>query len=241
MRTFELDVLCCPRCSGRLRLVALMAEPNEIRRYLRALGEPTERSKVAPATRDTSPRFMHRPLGNERATKPRLVTPPNRLEVVDHSPNVPANGSRPPCTPVRGSPRRRASFTGARLLLLTRRKRTTEGLAAGEPLAGRSATRATPRRELALRSFGGLVRCGDLWRPLRAALSGKEREDAQGRQNRSERDDGATRIVDYRHHGTVLRGPWPNEPRWRGAKSRSRREDAPARPAASTASDPCAS
>lgn len=39
MRTFELDVLCCPRCSGRLRLVALMTEPKEIRRYLRALGE----------------------------------------------------------------------------------------------------------------------------------------------------------------------------------------------------------
>lgn len=42
MRTFKLDVLCCPRCSGRLRLVALMTEPKEIRRYLRALGEATE-------------------------------------------------------------------------------------------------------------------------------------------------------------------------------------------------------
>ena len=42
MRTFALDVLCCPRCSGRLRLVALMTEPKEIARYLRALGEPTD-------------------------------------------------------------------------------------------------------------------------------------------------------------------------------------------------------
>ncbi|OJY21670.1 MAG: hypothetical protein BGO98_02250 [Myxococcales bacterium 68-20] len=28
MRTFALDVLCCPRRSGRLRLVALMTEPR---------------------------------------------------------------------------------------------------------------------------------------------------------------------------------------------------------------------
>ena len=42
MRTFAVDVLCCPRCSGRLRLVALMTEPKEIRRYLHALGEATE-------------------------------------------------------------------------------------------------------------------------------------------------------------------------------------------------------
>jgi hypothetical protein len=42
MRTFAVDVLCCPRCSGRLRLVALMTERNEIARYLRALGEPTD-------------------------------------------------------------------------------------------------------------------------------------------------------------------------------------------------------
>ena len=40
MRSFALDVLCCPRCSGRLRLVALMTEPKEIARYLRALGSP---------------------------------------------------------------------------------------------------------------------------------------------------------------------------------------------------------
>lgn len=34
MRTFSVDVLCCPRCSGRLELVALMTEPKkQIRRY----------------------------------------------------------------------------------------------------------------------------------------------------------------------------------------------------------------
>src|SRR5690606_35038581 len=49
MRKFAVDVLCCPRCSGRLRLVALMIEPKEIRRYLRALGEPTEAPPRGPA------------------------------------------------------------------------------------------------------------------------------------------------------------------------------------------------
>ena len=49
MRTFAVDVLCCPRCSGRLRLVALMTEPKEIRRYLRAVGEPTEGPDRSPA------------------------------------------------------------------------------------------------------------------------------------------------------------------------------------------------
>ncbi len=49
MRTFAVDVLCCPRCQGRLRLVALMTEPKEIRRYLSALGEPTEAPARSPA------------------------------------------------------------------------------------------------------------------------------------------------------------------------------------------------
>jgi hypothetical protein len=49
MRTFSVDVLCCPPCNGRLRLVALMTEPKEIRRYLRALGQPTESPTRSPA------------------------------------------------------------------------------------------------------------------------------------------------------------------------------------------------
>lgn len=49
MRTFAVDVLCCPRCSGRLRLVALMTEAKEIRRYLHALGETTEAPARSPA------------------------------------------------------------------------------------------------------------------------------------------------------------------------------------------------
>jgi hypothetical protein len=48
MRTFAADVLCCPRCSGRLRLVSLMTETKEIRRYLRGLGESTDAPARSP-------------------------------------------------------------------------------------------------------------------------------------------------------------------------------------------------
>ncbi len=47
-RTFAIDVLVCPRCQGRLRLVAMMTEPKSITRYLRALGEPTCAPERAP-------------------------------------------------------------------------------------------------------------------------------------------------------------------------------------------------
>ncbi|HEY6427933.1 MAG TPA: transposase, partial [Acidimicrobiales bacterium] len=41
-RTFGFDVLACPRCGGRLRLVALIEEAAVISRILRHLGVPTE-------------------------------------------------------------------------------------------------------------------------------------------------------------------------------------------------------
>ncbi len=49
MRTFGLDVLACPRCEGRMRLLALVTEPARIARALRALGEPTELPARSPA------------------------------------------------------------------------------------------------------------------------------------------------------------------------------------------------
>ena len=38
----QLDVLACPKCHGRMKLVALIKEPKSITRYLTALGEPTD-------------------------------------------------------------------------------------------------------------------------------------------------------------------------------------------------------
>jgi hypothetical protein len=41
-RTFAIDVLACPSCKGRMKLLAIVTRPESIGRYLAALGEPTE-------------------------------------------------------------------------------------------------------------------------------------------------------------------------------------------------------
>jgi hypothetical protein len=48
-RAFEIDVLQCPQCQGRLKLKALVIEAHNIERLLRHLGEPLEPPKRAPA------------------------------------------------------------------------------------------------------------------------------------------------------------------------------------------------
>jgi hypothetical protein len=48
-RCFSIDVLRCPSCDGRLRLVALLTDPDEVRRFLRGIGEPTEAPARQPA------------------------------------------------------------------------------------------------------------------------------------------------------------------------------------------------
>src|SRR5262249_13041626 len=47
-RAFEVDVLCCARCGGRLRLVATILDPRAIRGLLRSLGPSTEAPDRAP-------------------------------------------------------------------------------------------------------------------------------------------------------------------------------------------------
>ena len=41
-RTFAVDVLACPKCHGRMRLLAMVEEPANVARFLAAMGEPTE-------------------------------------------------------------------------------------------------------------------------------------------------------------------------------------------------------
>jgi len=48
-RTFGFDVLACPRCGGRLRLIALIEEATVIDRILWHLGLPTETPAPRPA------------------------------------------------------------------------------------------------------------------------------------------------------------------------------------------------
>jgi hypothetical protein len=48
-RTFGVDVLACPRCGGRLRLVALIEQASVIQRILRHLGLPSDLPEPRPA------------------------------------------------------------------------------------------------------------------------------------------------------------------------------------------------
>ena len=48
-RAFGFDVLACPRCGGRLRLIALLDASHVTQRILRHLGLPTEVPEAGPA------------------------------------------------------------------------------------------------------------------------------------------------------------------------------------------------
>jgi uncharacterized protein YbaR (Trm112 family) len=48
-RSFEVDVLQCPRCRGRLRVLAVLAERERVRRILAHLGAATEAPPMARA------------------------------------------------------------------------------------------------------------------------------------------------------------------------------------------------
>jgi len=48
-RTFAVDVLACPSCQGRMKLLAMVTDPHSVARYLAAVGEPTELPRRSPS------------------------------------------------------------------------------------------------------------------------------------------------------------------------------------------------
>ena len=56
-RTFGLDVLQCPRCPGRMELIAAITEPGPIRRILRHLDLPEDPLRAAPPRPPPDPGF----------------------------------------------------------------------------------------------------------------------------------------------------------------------------------------
>jgi hypothetical protein len=48
-RSFSVDVMECPKCHGRLRMVAVITEREPVRRILAHLGMPTDAPPVARA------------------------------------------------------------------------------------------------------------------------------------------------------------------------------------------------
>ena len=57
-RTFGVDVLACPRCGERLRLVALIEQASMIQRILRHFGLPTDVPE--PRSARAAPRLLDR-------------------------------------------------------------------------------------------------------------------------------------------------------------------------------------
>ena len=47
-RAFDIDVLACPRCNGRLRLIATVEDPDTIRQILAALALTDDHVSRAP-------------------------------------------------------------------------------------------------------------------------------------------------------------------------------------------------
>jgi hypothetical protein len=51
-RVFEVDVLSCPRCGGRMRILAAIDSPDAIDKILTCVGLPTRAPPIAPAVSD---------------------------------------------------------------------------------------------------------------------------------------------------------------------------------------------
>ncbi len=47
-RVFAVDVLECPRCSGRMRIIATVTDPEAVRKVLACIGLPTRGPPLAP-------------------------------------------------------------------------------------------------------------------------------------------------------------------------------------------------
>jgi hypothetical protein len=58
MRVFELDVLACPRCGGRMRVLCAINSPTAIQKILACLGLPTRAPPIAPALPDGDAAFF---------------------------------------------------------------------------------------------------------------------------------------------------------------------------------------
>ena len=59
-RVFELDVLSCPRCGGRMRILCAINSPPAIQKILACLGLPTRAPPIAPAKPDVEEEFLMR-------------------------------------------------------------------------------------------------------------------------------------------------------------------------------------
>jgi hypothetical protein len=48
LRSLKLDVLACPTCGGRMKVISCLTQPAEIRKFLRSIGLSSEIPSRAP-------------------------------------------------------------------------------------------------------------------------------------------------------------------------------------------------
>src|SRR5262244_4337285 len=96
-RAFDLDVLCCPRCAGRMELIATIDDPAVIHRILAQLALPGARDGPTPASavsppRDNQPAPLRALVVMSLARRPgRSSAPSHRRAMVSGVPGPPAN------------------------------------------------------------------------------------------------------------------------------------------------------
>ncbi len=60
-RAFDIDVLACPRCGGRLRLIATVEEPGAVRAILASLGLVAEPpARASPSVAETTATYVRK-------------------------------------------------------------------------------------------------------------------------------------------------------------------------------------
>lgn len=99
MRQLGIDVETCPRCGGKLKVIALVRAPASIARYLRHLGLPTEeRAHVCLETGNRWPEAgfssEFAPLRPRADTARALLAPPLPRSTGPEAPR-PRHGSAP--------------------------------------------------------------------------------------------------------------------------------------------------
>jgi hypothetical protein len=69
-RSVGFDVLACPRCGGRLELIALIEDPRVIRRILNHLGLPADVPATRPARSSPLPMAHADPNDDDEVVAP---------------------------------------------------------------------------------------------------------------------------------------------------------------------------
>ena len=121
-RAFDLDVLRCPQCAGRMELIATIDDPAVIHRILAHLGLPGARDGPAPAVALSPPR-------DDQATSP-FALPSGSRRPAGPGGRLPVATGAPWCRGVPGPP--------------TAAVRPRPWTLAGSPHDGRGVIRAVP-------------------------------------------------------------------------------------------------